>query len=396
MNMPRELIYVSKGNIPSLAANSMQVVKMASAIRELGYNIKLMIGYPLIVKGEKRFSLKKWYGLKTDDFFCKMPVSFVGKIPYGTGRVPFLYNLFVKIYLVLHRHSIAIFTRQIEVAEFAARLDIPFAIELHNFDSITADRLKLLATSSSLCCLVVISEPLRSLYSQYLVGKKIITCHDGVDISEYDSVEDDKIKNRSSLGIDTTSYKGVCVYTGHLYEDRGIEELLAIAIKNPALLFLFVGGWEDDVNRYSQYCEYHAIRNAIFVGHVSHEKVVIYQKAADVLLMPYPSRLKTVDVCSPLKLFEYMATKRPIVATRLPNVVEILGSDYPYFAGMDDTDELEEKIFYALDGDVKANQIAKSMYERARQYSWTNRGKKIMDFFSISAEIEKYNNFQSS
>ena len=64
--------------------------------------------------------------------------------------------------------------------------------------------------------------------------------------------------------------------------------------------------------------------DAIFTGYQSPARIPHYLQAADVLLMPYgtrtltPSGENTTAFMSPLKMFEYMAAARPIVATDLP------------------------------------------------------------------------------
>ena len=57
-------------------------------------------------------------------------------------------------------------------------------------------------------------------------------------------------------------------------------------------------------------------------GPVDHQLIPEYLKAADVLVAPYP---QTVNFYfSPIKIFEYMASGRPMVASRVGQVAEIL------------------------------------------------------------------------
>ena len=65
-------------------------------------------------------------------------------------------------------------------------------------------------------------------------------------------------------------------------------------------------------------------------GFVAQREVSSYLIASDVLVMPYSSGVTIRDgteageFTSPLKLFEYMAAGKPIVATGIPSVLEIL------------------------------------------------------------------------
>jgi glycosyltransferase involved in cell wall biosynthesis len=67
----------------------------------------------------------------------------------------------------------------------------------------------------------------------------------------------------------------------------------------------------------------------IFFGSVPHEDVPPLVEAMDVVLIP-----RAIEYASPLKLFEYMAARKAIVAARQPNLEEVLtdGTDVLFFA----------------------------------------------------------------
>ena len=70
--------------------------------------------------------------------------------------------------------------------------------------------------------------------------------------------------------------------------------------------------------------------NSRMEGFVAQREVSAYLLASDVLVMPYSSGVTIRDgteageFTSPLKLFEYMAAGKPIVATGVPSALEIL------------------------------------------------------------------------
>ena len=59
-------------------------------------------------------------------------------------------------------------------------------------------------------------------------------------------------------------------------------------------------------------------------------KLRLYQAACDILLMPYEKAIagssggNSVDICSPMKMFEYMAAGRAIISSDLPVIHEML------------------------------------------------------------------------
>src|SRR3989344_5400267 len=115
----------------------------------------------------------------------------------------------------------------------------------------------------------------------------------------------------------------IALYCGHLYSWKGAATFADVAKLLPDVQVLFVGGTFADVEKFRS--NYSEMPNVRFVGHVPHTKVAMWQKAADVLVLPNTAKKKISKYyTSPMKLFEYMAAGRPIVASRLPSIEEIV------------------------------------------------------------------------
>ncbi len=118
-------------------------------------------------------------------------------------------------------------------------------------------------------------------------------------------------------------------YVGSLYPGRGIELVLELAARLPAYAFEVVGGTEADLARWRAS---RVAPNVTFRGFVAPGKVAAMYGTFDVLLMPYPhhgihgptQQLDTAAYCSPMKMFEYMASGVPIIASDLPVLQEVL------------------------------------------------------------------------
>jgi len=111
-------------------------------------------------------------------------------------------------------------------------------------------------------------------------------------------------------------------FTGFVREWHGLERVIElIADSDPALnlYFLIVGDGPaiEDLRRLT--AQHGLERRVIFAGLVRRNKIVEYVAAFDVALQP-----QVVPYASPLKLFEYMALGRAIVAPATPNILEVL------------------------------------------------------------------------
>ncbi|MEV8604011.1 glycosyltransferase family 4 protein [Streptomyces griseoviridis] len=117
-------------------------------------------------------------------------------------------------------------------------------------------------------------------------------------------------------------------YVGHLYEGRGIGLVLALAGRFPDCDFHLVGGAPEDLARWRNEAR---PSNAHFHGHLPPAAVAEYYALFDVVLAPYQAKIYTAGGhgetgrwASPMKIFEYMAHGRAIIASDLPVLREVL------------------------------------------------------------------------
>ena len=112
----------------------------------------------------------------------------------------------------------------------------------------------------------------------------------------------------------------------------------------------------------------------------------MYLLAADVLVLPHSARdLQTKCHSSPLKLFEYMASGRPIVASRIPSVSEILtDQEEAVLVEPDNPKALAEGIRKILYDPELTSTIAENARVKVQNFSWINRARSMLDFFSAN------------
>ena len=78
-------------------------------------------------------------------------------------------------------------------------------------------------------------------------------------------------------------------------------------------------------------------------GFIENSKLPLYQAACDILLMPYENAIagssggNSVDICSPMKMFEYMAVGRAIISSDLPVIHEVLDNETAFFCPPEDS-----------------------------------------------------------
>lgn len=296
-----------------------------------------------------------------------------------------LFNL--RAALVASRLSPAlVLSRSVGAAAFAARLGLPTVWECHAPPR-RAERLywRLLSRARGFRRLVVISEALAGIMRESHPECRdldILVAHDGVDISQFDGIPDAADARRQ---VGRPPDRPVAAYAGHLYAGRGIELILDCAEALPHWTFLISGGMGEDVARVLEVVRRRGLENVELTGFVENAALPGTLAVADVLLMPYQRRvmvsggaLDTARWMSPLKMFEYLAMGRAIIASDLPVLREVLDDSVAALVEPDRAGDWIASLRRLESPDCRAL-LAATARDRARRYAWSTRAGRIAE-----------------
>jgi glycosyltransferase involved in cell wall biosynthesis len=171
-------------------------------------------------------------------------------------------------------------------------------------------------------------------------------------------------------------------FTGFVREWHGLDrvvDLVAERTKDFGLHLLIVGDGPARESLQARARERGIVDRVTVTGVVDRDRVPGYVAAFDVALQP-----AVVPYASPLKLFEYLAMGRAIVAPATPNISEILtdGEDAVLFdpASPDGMRRALEKLLN--DGELRRRiaEGARRTIER-RKLTWGNNAQRVVDLF---------------
>lgn len=247
--------------------------------------------------------------------------------------------------------------------------------------------------------LVVISEALKKDFLKFGFRREnILVAHDGVDMEKF-NINDDKIKLREELfhhfHHDAFKRKRLAVYIGSLYSWKGIRIFSEVAKflvkKDPNFIINIVifGGNESDIKKWQEKLR-DVLRDLnpnvfplVYLGYVPHKMVPKILKAADcVILTGDESDIISAKYTSPLKMFEYMASGRPIVAQDLPSFREVLNENNAIFARPGNAEDLADKLLLAVNENNReeVNAKAQKALQDVQNYTWAKRASSILNF----------------
>lgn len=145
---------------------------------------------------------------------------------------------------------------------------------------------------------------------------KVMTIQNGVDDDFLQSHDASIVRDRYGL-----SDKLVLGFTGFVREWHGVDQIIRFLAQSPRddlhLLVVGDGPAREDLELLAE--ELGVSTSVTFTGVVQREDMAVHVAAFDIALQP-----AVVDYASPLKLFEYMAQAKPVIAPRAANIREIV------------------------------------------------------------------------
>ncbi len=205
---------------------------------------------------------------------------------------------------------------------------------------------------------------------------RILVAPDGVDPEqcnkkESGAINSHDIKKRKTL-----------LYLGSLHHWKGMEILISAMQYLPDASLLIAGGNIESIRNYQSLAKKLGVDTRVqFEGFVPPGKRFGYISRADICVLPLKSMSISSYFTSPLKLFEYMAAGKPIVASDLPAIREVLSNRVnSILVPPDNPEKLAEGIRILLENPSLCEKIAGQAFLDAQKYTWDKRAEKIIDF----------------
>jgi glycosyltransferase involved in cell wall biosynthesis len=170
------------------------------------------------------------------------------------------------------------------------------------------------------------------------------------------------------------------LFTGSLLRWKGLETVLTAA-HNLGVGFDIVG---DAGGRkfYENYCRERGYNDVVFHGQVPPEELSKFYLPGTICVLPLTRANIAMKYTSPLKLFEYLASGRPVLAGDVPSVREIVQDKiHAMLLEPENTDVWTRGLQELLADRASAAKMAQSARELALSCTWKNRAQRLMPFF---------------
>lgn len=348
-----KILYLAFVRLPTEKAHGVQIMKTCEALADEGVEVELMVPDRETHITESPFA---YYDVRENFLITRLSVPDL----VGWGSVGFAFSMLwfseMAKWKKIFWSADIIYSRDAFILLQYLLLGRKLVYEAHTKPTTIS---KFVAKQAYK--LVVISEGLRDAYVSVGVrSDKIIVAHDAIDPEPF-KVKYNQEEERRRLSIPTN--RKVALYVGKIDSAKGADtfaeasehlpdEWLAVLIGPESLL-------KDNLKK--------KFPKALFLSETPYRDLPRVLSTADVLVLPNSAKDEDASLyTSPLKAFAYIATGKPIIASDVPSLKEIL----------------KEGIFFEPDNPLVITEKIKSTFENktrneTKVYTWNDRAKTI-------------------
>ncbi|MEK7551806.1 MAG: glycosyltransferase [Patescibacteria group bacterium] len=375
-----KLVYIANARIPTEKAHGYQIMKMCESFSSLDLKVELVLPTK---RNRIKDDLFSFYNINKNFEVRKIKSpDFIGIWP-KLGKVSFwLQNIFFSIAILFTKFEkdTVFYTRGAAIVFILRLRGRQVFFESHRLSNNSLVYRMLLGKKTKI---ISLTEGAKEVYIKSgFLKENIMVAPDAVDLQIFGnglSVEDARRRVNLPLNKKIIGYFGSFKTMG---EDKGLREIIKALAGLPQDVFLLaVGGLGTELQFYEKEAEKMLGQNrAAFRPSVPRKELSFLEESCDILLMPFPDTVHYRFFMSPLKMFEYMASKRPIVTTDLPSIREILDESNAVLVTPGNIEKLKEAIKYLLGNPEVGKKLADNAFTAVKEYTWDKRVEKIYRF----------------
>lgn len=373
-----KLYYIANARFPTEKAHGIQIAKMCEAFIDAGVDVELVIPR----RKTSAESPKNFYGLRHDIPLCRLFVVDIyerRRVGFFFGSLSFMLSLlFYFLPKRMRGEQGTLYTTDMDQFSFALIpfLGMPYFSESHDAkrkDALHAFFFKRI--QGVVAINAIIREKMIQAFD--LPSQKVIICPNGVDLRVFSSLPD-KSEARNKLGVPDDAK--IILYVGKFYHWKGLEHFISAASKAPqGLMFYMVGGLKEELQKVTGIHEFPSRLRCL--GHRDFKEIPLWYAVADVLVaLGTKGNAYSYFHTSPMKLFEYMAARRPIAASRTPANEEIVSEKDVFFYEPDNGESLMRVIERILRDPDEARARTDAAYHKVTRHTWDERARRIKEF----------------
>ncbi len=369
-----KIYYIANARMQTEMAHGIQIVKMCEAFAEVGNEVTLVLP-----DFGSRTDLFAAYGLTQNFRVHYLPViNLPLQLPGAFSLLVISFAIAARVWLLRQKGEAVIYMRGETPLFIEPFLPRRYALvwETHikprrpaRYERVARRARALIAVTKHY------AQEIPALWN--VSSAKVLYTPDAVDVDDFSHPEPATVaRKRLGLPLD----KKIALYAGRIDSWKGVDTLLEASQLVPEnVLIVIIGGTEAQIEELRP--RYPRVR---FLGYRPYNELPDNQNAADVLVLTGdPSSSVARLYTSPLKLFTYMASSVPIVATDLPAFRDVLSEREAFFFEPNAA-ALAKALMFAVTHPEDAARRAAHARQKVQAFSWAERAHTISAFCGIT------------
>lgn len=261
----------------------------------------------------------------------------------------------------------------------------PLILETHAVTQMSLVKELLTKLTYKLCDrIIVLSNSMKQqVIRKYGVSShKIQVIYNGVEIEKFTQPDKENFaKEKQHI-----SERFVIGYVGTFYKWQGVEDLArsfsSVVKRRDDVRLLMVGEGPEFENVKNIIGELDIGNKVTLTGSVPPDEVPYYIGAMDIFIVPRPSTSET-ETAVPLKVLEAMAMGKPIVATNVGGLAEVIEDGVNgILTEPGNTGQLADKILSLVDNESLRREIGEKSKQKAKEFNWEHSSMKLLSLYN--------------
>ncbi len=373
------LIYITNSRIPTTKAHGFQIMKMCEAFTREGADVELWIPRRINPIKDSPF---QYYGIKESFGIKKIPVIDLIPLYRVLGSFAnFVESISFAVFNVWQLRKTdfdVIYSRDQFTLWLLSFLNYKFVYEMHKMPGHSGFYKRIWRKALKIITITTVLKD--AIVKEGADTSKILVAHDGVDLDAFNAVNKNVEELKTELSLPKEQF--LVGYVGKfktLEQEKGLKTMIeALSLLGNETKMAFVGGEEAEIKEYKSLAQrFNVLSQCVFIGYQPYRRMVEYMKAMDAVVLPSPDK-PLAHYSSPLKLFEYMASGRPIIASDLPAIREVLNDKNALFFKPENSDDLARAVKMLKASPTLGYHLSQQALADVKNYTWASRAKNIL------------------